>query len=105
MTAKLLPAYLRQPTLHGDTVVFVADDDLWRASVDGGVALRLSAGLGEPATPCLSPDGEWLAYIGRDEQHGEVWCMPAAGGPARRLTKTSNAQAPRFRHGDSAAAR
>ena len=86
MTAKLLPAYLRQPTLHGDTVVFVADDDLWRASVDGGVALRLGAGLGEPATPCLSPDGEWLAYIGRDEQHGEVWCMPAAGGPARRLT-------------------
>ncbi len=86
MTATTLPAYLRQPTLHGDTVVFVADDDLWRASVDGGVALRLSAGLGEPATPCLSPDGQWLAYIGRDEQHGEVWCMPAAGGPARRLT-------------------
>ena len=44
-------AYLRQPSLHGDTVVFVSDDDLWRASVHGGVAQRLTAGLSEPATP------------------------------------------------------
>jgi tricorn protease len=79
-------AYLRQPTLHGDTVVFVSDDDLWRASVHGGVAQRLTAGLAEPATPCLSPCGQWLAYAGRDALHTEVWCMPAAGGPARRLT-------------------
>jgi len=80
------PAYLRQPTIAGDTVVFVADDDLWRVGAGGGVAHRLSAGLSEPATPCLSPDGQWLAYTGRDEQHAEVWLMPAAGGPARRLT-------------------
>ena len=50
-------AYLRQPTLHGETVVFVSDDDLWRVGADGGEAVRLSAGLSEPATPCLSPDG------------------------------------------------
>lgn len=80
------PAYLRQPTIAGDTVVFVADDDLWRVGVEGGVATRLTAGLSEPATPCLSPDGRWLAYAGRDEQHAEVWLMGAAGGPARRLT-------------------
>ena len=79
-------AYLRQPTLHADTVVFVSDDDLWRADVAGGVARRLGAGLSEPSTPCLSPDGRWIAYIGRDEQHPEVTLMPAAGGPARRLT-------------------
>lgn len=79
-------AYLRQPTLHGDTVVFVSDDDLWRGSVQGGTALRLTAGLSEPSTPCLSPDGRWVAYIGRDEQHPEVCLMPAEGGPSRRLT-------------------
>ena len=80
------PAYLRQPTLHGDTVVFVSDDDLWRADVAGGRAWRLTAGLGEPATPCLSPDGQWVAYIGRDEPQAEVFLMPAAGGASRRLT-------------------
>jgi tricorn protease len=63
------PAYLRQPTMQGDTVVFVSDDDLWRVSAAGGTALRLSAGLSEPGTPCLSPCGRWLAYTGRDEQH------------------------------------
>jgi tricorn protease len=87
MKPEAIPAaYLRQPTLHGDTVVFVSDDDLWRVDAGGGTALRLTAGLSEPATPCLSPDGQWLAYAGRDEQHSEVWLMPAAGGAARRLT-------------------
>ena len=38
-------AYLRQPTLHGDCVVFVSEDDLWRRRADGGVAQRLTAGL------------------------------------------------------------
>ncbi len=80
------PAYLRQPTLHGDTVVFVSDDDLWRVSTAGGTAQRLTAGLSEPATPSLSPCGRWLAYTGRDEQHPEVWLMPAIGGAPRRLT-------------------
>jgi tricorn protease len=87
MQSQALPAaYLRQPTVHGETIVFVSDDDLWRVSIAGGTAQRLTAGLSEPATPCLSPDGRWLAFAGRDEQHSEVWLMPAAGGAARRLT-------------------
>ncbi len=80
------PGYLRQPTIAGDAIVFVCDDDLWRVDAAGGVARRLTAGLGEPATPALSPDGRWLAYAGRDEQHPEVHVTPAEGGQARRLT-------------------
>jgi len=79
-------AYLRHPTLHGDRIVFVADDDLWAVSAAGGIARRLTAGLSEPSTPSLSPDGRWLAFVGRDEHHPEVHVMPAEGGQARRLT-------------------
>ena len=77
-----LRGYLRQPTLHGNTIAFVCDDDLWSVPASGGVARRLTAGLGEPSTPHFSPDGQWLAFVGRDEQHPEVYLMPAAG--ARR---------------------
>jgi tricorn protease len=83
------PAYLRHPSLQGNTVVFVSDDDLWSARIDGTGDLRahrLTAGLSEPSTPCLSPDGRWIAYVGRDEQHPEVHLMPADGGPSRRMT-------------------
>jgi len=78
--------YLRYPSLHDDTIVFVSDDDLWRVPLAGGIARRLTAGLSEPATPCLSPDGQWIAFVGRDEQHPEVYLMSAEGGPARRMT-------------------
>ncbi len=78
--------YLRQPAIRGGTIVFVCDDDLWTVGDGGGIARRLTAGLGEPSTPALSPDGRWLAYVSRDEQHSEVYLMPAEGGPARRMT-------------------
>jgi tricorn protease len=78
--------YLRHPTLHGDAIIFVSDDDLWRVPAAGGVARRLTAGLSEPSTPCLSPDGRQVAFVGRDEQHPEVYLMDSDGGPARRMT-------------------
>src|SRR5437762_13505245 len=79
-------AYLRNPSLHRDTIAFVCDDDIWLASTAGGIARRVTAGLSEPSAPCLSPDGRWIAFIGRDEQHPEVYAMPAEGGPAKRRT-------------------
>jgi hypothetical protein len=77
---------LRHPAISRDGVVFVWDDDLWRVNAGGDIAHRLTAGLGEPSFPALSSDGQWLAYVGRDEQHPEVYLMRAAGDSARRMT-------------------
>ena len=79
-------AYLRHPNLLGDRIVFVTDDDIWQVSASGGIARRLTAGLSEPSTPCLSPDGRWIAFVSRDEQHPEVYLMASDGGLARRMT-------------------
>jgi tricorn protease len=78
--------YYRFPTIHHDRVAFVAEDDLWLVSAKGGTARRLTANLGPVAHPFFSPDGEWLAFVGSEEGHPEVYVMAASGGPARRLT-------------------
>ncbi|MEP0910371.1 S41 family peptidase [Leptolyngbya sp. GB1-A1] len=83
--------YYRYPTLSGDRVVFVCEDDLWTVPRSGGAAVRLTANLGEVRHPVLSPNGELLAFTGREEGHPEVYCMPATGGEATRLTFTGSA--------------
>ncbi len=78
--------YCRHPTVHGDSVVFVCEDDLWSVSTDGGLARRLTATPATPSFPVHSPDGSRIAFTGRDEGPSEVYVMDAAGGAARRLT-------------------
>ena len=78
--------YFRYPTIAGDTIVFVSEDDMWSVRADGGTAHRLTAGLSEESRPILSPDGAQLAFMSREEHHAEVWVMPGSGGPAHRVT-------------------
>jgi tricorn protease len=80
------PGYFRFPDLHQDRVVFVSEDDLWTAPSEGGIARRLTAGLGTVSSPFFSPDGATLAFTGREEGHNEVYVMPSEGGPVRRVT-------------------
>lgn len=78
--------YYSSPTLRGDRLVFVSEDDLWTVNAWGGIARRLSSGLGRVSTPALSPDGKWLAFSSTEEGHTEVYLMPSDGGAAERLT-------------------
>ncbi len=78
--------YYHHPAIGGNTVYFASEDDLWSVPASGGIARRLTSGLGETSDPAPSPDGRWLAFSSNEEGISEVYVMPAEGGPARRLT-------------------
>src|SRR3989442_12734189 len=79
--------YFRLPSIAGDTIVFLTEDDLWTIPRRGGIARRLTANLGPVVgRPMVSPDGEWIAYTGTEEATAEVYAMPATGGSSHRVT-------------------
>ena len=81
---------MRYPTLHGNTIVFVAHDNLWSVARSGGAATRLTADAGRDLMPRFSPDGRWIAFTGEYQGNRDVYVIPAQGGPARRLTFASD---------------
>uniref|UniRef100_A0A7C6AG86 Tricorn protease homolog n=1 Tax=candidate division WOR-3 bacterium TaxID=2052148 RepID=A0A7C6AG86_UNCW3 len=81
-----MQGYYRFPSINNDTIVFVCEDDLWIASIKGGIAHRLTSNLGRIGNCSISPDGEYVAFTGREEGSNEVYCIPTKGGTAKRLT-------------------
>ncbi len=77
--------YFRFPAIHGNTIVFTAEGDLWKVSADGGTAQRLTTDYGQEIYPSISPDGSTIAYTGSPEGALEVFTMPIDGGlPTQR---------------------
>ncbi|WP_153502680.1 S41 family peptidase [Cumulibacter manganitolerans] len=79
-------SYLRYPTVAGERVVFVAEDDLWLCGLDGGRAHRLTSDAGRPRSPRLSPSGLQVAWTSVREGAAEIYVKDVDGGPTRRLT-------------------
>ena len=78
--------YYRHPTIAGERIVFVFEDDLWSTPLEGGTARRLTANPGVSTFPVLSPDGQSVAFTGRDDGPAEAYVMDADGGTPRRIT-------------------
>lgn len=82
--------YYRQPALHGETLVFVAEGDLWRVGRSGGVATRLTTHPGQELFPAISPDGKTVAFVANYEGVPAVYTMPLGGGAPTRGTWDGN---------------
>lgn len=78
--------YYRFPTLHGETIIFTAEGDLWAVPVSGGLARRLTSHPGEETNPHISPDGRTIAFSAAYEGPTEVYTMPVEGGLPTRWT-------------------
>ncbi len=78
--------YYRFPAIHGDTLVFTAEGDLWRVGIQGGTAQRLTSHLAEESCAAISPDGTTVAFSAFYEGPLEVYVMPIEGGLPNRLT-------------------
>jgi len=80
------PLLLQHPTLSATQVAFVYGGDLWTVPREGGVAQRLTAGIGIVSQPAFSWDGREIAFTGDYNGNSDVYIVSANGGVPRRLT-------------------
>lgn len=80
--------FLSYPTLSpdGQTVIFSFEGDLWKAGINNGLATRLTAMQGYETNARISPDGQWVAFTGRQYGNADVFIMPINGGDIKQLT-------------------
>ena len=80
---------LRFPATNSSEVVFSYAGDLYKVSINGGEAKRLTSHKGYEMFARFSPDGKTIAFTGEYDGNREVYSMSAEGGIPVRLTYTS----------------
>ncbi len=80
---------LRFPSTNGQEVVFTYAGDLYKASINGGEATRLTSHIGYEMLARFSPDGKSIAFTGEYDGNREVYMIPAEGGEPKRMTYTA----------------
>ena len=83
---------LRFPATNGSDIVFSYAGDLYKVSVRGGEAKRLTSHVGYEMFPRFSPDGKTIAFTGQYDGNTEVYTIPADGGEPLRVTYTATNQ-------------
>ncbi len=81
---------LRFPTTNGTDVVFSYAGDLYKVSINGGQAERLTSHIGYEMFAKLSPDGKTIAFTGQYDGNTEIYTIPITGGEPLRITYTAN---------------
>lgn len=81
-----MTSYLRYPDVFGDELVFCCDDDVWLASLNGGLATRITNDHQPVRTPRFSPDGRKIAWIATLDGAPEVYVIDRATGEVQRRT-------------------
>ncbi|HEU5352330.1 MAG TPA: S41 family peptidase [Terracidiphilus sp.] len=96
LSAQAMPplhrGYYTTPAVHGDTIVFTSEGDLWTVGVSGGVAQRLTSDPGVETNAVISPDGKTVAYSGDPEGDHDVYTIPIEGGLPLRQTWDGDAR-------------
>ena len=77
---------LRQPTVSSSEIVFVYANDLWKTSIKGGNAIRLTSNEGYESSPHFSKDGKQIAFTAEYDGNTDVYVIPSEGGEPKRLT-------------------
>ncbi|MEZ4386428.1 MAG: S41 family peptidase [Candidatus Krumholzibacteriia bacterium] len=85
-SARAAAPYVGQADVHGDRIVFTAEDDLWSCDRSGHDVRRLTRFEGTEYFPHISPDGARIAFTGEYDGNRDVYVIPADGGEPQRLT-------------------
>ncbi|HEV8541891.1 MAG TPA: protease, partial [Verrucomicrobiae bacterium] len=86
LAAEFERGYFRYPAIHGETIVFTAEGDLWKGTIHGGIAQRLTTHPATETHAAISPDGRFVAFSAEYEGPEEVYTMPIEGGVPTRAT-------------------
>jgi tricorn protease len=78
--------YYTDPALHGDTILFTSEGDLWSVGILGGAAHRLTSAAGTENKAIISPDGKLVAFSANYEGPTEIYTIPIDGGLPQRRT-------------------
>ncbi len=81
---------LRFPATNGVDVAFSYAGDIYRVSVSGGLAQKLTSHKGYEAFARYSPDGSQIAFTGQYDGNTEVYVIPSSGGKPKRITYTAH---------------